>query len=333
MRAEETRGVVREEGMIQRECGWPGGAPPLPRVVSGMTLIVHRPWRALALAVTALLTLAACMPGARPAAPGLRPRLGRPRRGYEYARVQNPTREALEANVAALEGGRHGVAFASGLAAIEAVVKCLSAGDHVVSEENVYGGTYRMFTQVLARLGIEIGPERYAHWAAHRERGGWPTLNCLMEMGLVADYREYFDRYFGPGRPAYVETAFIAPGEAIAAIKAAGGVPVLAHPGAYDPAGRSVLEREDFLDEMVALGIEGLEVYSQANPPAVREFLLAYCRRHDLLVTGGSDCHGDFIPARRLGIPPVPDEYLEPLLRRLRPGKYVRPASFRPERR
>jgi len=82
--------------------------------------------------------------------------LGEPRRGYEYARVQNPTREAMEANIAALEGARHGIAFASGLAAIEAILKRLSAGDHVVSEQNLYGGTHRMFTQVLARLGIQF---------------------------------------------------------------------------------------------------------------------------------------------------------------------------------
>lgn len=82
--------------------------------------------------------------------------LGHPRAGYEYARVQNPTREAMEANIASLERGRHGIGFASGLAAIEAVVKRFSAGDHVVSEENVYGGTHRMFTQVLTRLGIEF---------------------------------------------------------------------------------------------------------------------------------------------------------------------------------
>jgi cystathionine gamma-lyase len=76
--------------------------------------------------------------------------------GYEYARVQNPTREALEGNVAALEGGAHGIAFASGLSAIEAVIKTLDAGDHVVSEENTYGGTNRMFNHVLSRLGIDF---------------------------------------------------------------------------------------------------------------------------------------------------------------------------------
>jgi cystathionine beta-lyase/cystathionine gamma-synthase len=75
---------------------------------------------------------------------------------YDYARVANPTREALERNLAALEGGAQGIAFASGLAAIEAVVKRLSAGDHIVSEENTYGGTTRMFTRVLAKLGLEF---------------------------------------------------------------------------------------------------------------------------------------------------------------------------------
>src|SRR2546430_6882849 len=64
-------------------------------------------------------------------------------KGYEYARTSNPTREALERNIAALEGGRHGFAFASGLAAVDAVLKLLSQGDHVVSGENVYGGTHR----------------------------------------------------------------------------------------------------------------------------------------------------------------------------------------------
>jgi cystathionine gamma-lyase len=85
----------------------------------------------------------------------VQPELGR-HTGYEYARTQNPTREALEGNVAALEGGAHGLAFASGLAATDTMLKLLSAGDHVVSGEGVYGGTYRLFDQVLSRMGIEF---------------------------------------------------------------------------------------------------------------------------------------------------------------------------------
>src|SRR5258705_9377828 len=79
--------------------------------------------------------------------------LGR-NKGYEYARTRNPTREALERNVAALEGGVHGFAFGSGLAALDAVMKLLSAGDHVVSGENVYGGSHRQMTPIWSRLGF-----------------------------------------------------------------------------------------------------------------------------------------------------------------------------------
>jgi cystathionine beta-lyase/cystathionine gamma-synthase len=81
--------------------------------------------------------------------------LGR-NKGYEYARTQNPTREALERNVASLEGGAHGFAFGSGLAALDAVLKLLKAGDHVVCGENVYGGSMRLMTQVYTDLGLRF---------------------------------------------------------------------------------------------------------------------------------------------------------------------------------
>lgn len=81
--------------------------------------------------------------------------LGR-HKGYEYARVQNPTREALEVNVAALEGGNTGHAFASGMAAIQVLMTLVKTGEHVVVSANVYGGTYRFFTQVLDRYGLEF---------------------------------------------------------------------------------------------------------------------------------------------------------------------------------
>ncbi len=81
--------------------------------------------------------------------------LGR-HKGYEYARLQNPTRETSEANIAALEGGRHGIAFSSGLAAFECLAKTVAPGGHVVSEENTYGGTTRMFMEVFSRLGISF---------------------------------------------------------------------------------------------------------------------------------------------------------------------------------
>jgi cystathionine beta-lyase/cystathionine gamma-synthase len=85
----------------------------------------------------------------------VQPELGR-HLGYEYARTHNPTREAYERNVAALENGTHGIAFSSGLAATDTMAKLLSAGDHVICGEGVYGGTYRLFNQVISRLGIEF---------------------------------------------------------------------------------------------------------------------------------------------------------------------------------
>ena len=77
-------------------------------------------------------------------------------KGYEYSRTQNPTRHALEACIAAVENGKHGIAFASGCATTDAVLHLLSAGDHVVACDDLYGGTYRLFTKVLARFGIEF---------------------------------------------------------------------------------------------------------------------------------------------------------------------------------
>ncbi|MFL6562293.1 MAG: aminotransferase class V-fold PLP-dependent enzyme, partial [Bacillus sp. (in: firmicutes)] len=74
---------------------------------------------------------------------------------YDYGRSLNPTREALEDVIAELEGGIKGFAFSSGMAAISTAFLLLSAGDHIVITEDVYGGTFRMVTQVLTRLGIE----------------------------------------------------------------------------------------------------------------------------------------------------------------------------------
>ena len=77
-------------------------------------------------------------------------------RGYEYSRSGNPTREALEVCLASLEEGRFGLAYASGMAAITAVVHLLAAGDHVVVADDLYGGSFRLFTQVMPRFGIRF---------------------------------------------------------------------------------------------------------------------------------------------------------------------------------
>lgn len=77
-------------------------------------------------------------------------------KGYEYARTQNPTRHALQNALAAIENGKHGICFGSGLAATDAIMKLLSPGDEVVASSDLYGGTFRIFTKVFAKYGIKF---------------------------------------------------------------------------------------------------------------------------------------------------------------------------------
>jgi cystathionine gamma-synthase len=82
--------------------------------------------------------------------------IGRPRQGYEYSRTLNPTRKALQDCLAELESGTWGLAFASGMAATDTVLRMLSSGDHVVAGNDVYGGTFRLFDKILRRFGLDF---------------------------------------------------------------------------------------------------------------------------------------------------------------------------------
>ncbi len=85
----------------------------------------------------------------------VQPELGR-HKGYEYARTKNPTRSALEACLASLERGKHGHCFASGMSAEDTIFRMLESGDHVVAGENIYGGSYRLFSRVLEKFGVHF---------------------------------------------------------------------------------------------------------------------------------------------------------------------------------
>jgi len=137
-------------------------------------------------------------------------------RGWEYSRVSNPTRDALEASLASLEGGVSGHAFASGMAAIAALVTMLKVGDHVICGDNVYGGTTRLFTQVIPHHGIEFSfvdtsnPEnvcraiRPTTKLVHIET---PT-NPLM---ILTDIRAIADVCHQHGIPVSVDNTFMSP--------------------------------------------------------------------------------------------------------------------------
>src|SRR4051812_40298925 len=77
-------------------------------------------------------------------------------KGYEYARSQNPTRKALEDALAVIENGKYGLAFSSGVAATDAVIKLLEPGDEVIAANDMYGGTYRLFTKIFEKFGIKF---------------------------------------------------------------------------------------------------------------------------------------------------------------------------------
>jgi cystathionine gamma-lyase len=116
-------------------------------------------------------------------------------KGYEYSRTQNPTRHALQDCLAALEGARFGLAFASGLAATDAILHLLSAGDHVLASDDVYGGTFRLFDKVFRRHGLEFSyvdmtdPDNVARGLRKNTRLVWiesPTNPMLKIVDLAA---------------------------------------------------------------------------------------------------------------------------------------------------
>jgi cystathionine gamma-lyase len=140
-------------------------------------------------------------------------------KGFEYSRTQNPTRFALEANVAALEGGTWGLAFASGLAATTTVLHLLSSGDHVVAVDDLYGGTYRLFERVFRQSGLTfsyadpaLGPDRLARAMTPATRLVWietPTNPMLK----LCDVRAVVDaaRARSPEVIIAVDNTFLSP--------------------------------------------------------------------------------------------------------------------------
>jgi predicted metal-dependent phosphoesterase TrpH len=153
--------------------------------------------------------------------------------------------------------------------------------------------------QLLSDAGYPISLADYATYTWDRRRGGWKSYNFLFDLGYCHDVRSYFDQLFGDGL-AHPEGDFPPPDEVIAVAREAGAVVVLAHPGASFYNGLDVGR----LDQLVEMGLQGLECYSFHHSQAMTGQFLAYCQRRDLIVTGGSDCHGGFA-GRALGVPVV----------------------------
>jgi cystathionine beta-lyase len=121
--------------------------------------------------------------------------------GYEYSRTQNPTRKVLEENMASLENGSFGICFSSGMAAIDAIIKLLKPGDEVISTNDLYGGTYRIFTKIFGAFGIKFhfidmsDPETITTYLNHRTKLIWietptnPMMN-IIDISRVCEIAE-----------------------------------------------------------------------------------------------------------------------------------------------
>ena len=136
--------------------------------------------------------------------------------GFEYSRTRNPTRDALEANLAALEGGRFGACFSSGVAATDAIMHCLSAGDHVVSADDVYGGTFRLFDKIYTKHGIEFtfvpAGDAAAYEAAFKPNTKMVWLETPTNpMLTVVDIADVSARAQKRGIPVVVDNTFATP--------------------------------------------------------------------------------------------------------------------------
>jgi 3',5'-nucleoside bisphosphate phosphatase len=151
----------------------------------------------------------------------------------------------------------------------------------------------------LIAAGYPLDFDEYAAYEYDRTRGGWQVLNFLLDRGVCTSLRDYFDNLLADLSVEYPSLPH--PAEAVAAIRAADGVPILAHPG---ESLRHTSVTEETLRPFLDAGIAGLECYSQYHDDATIRFCLEWCDRHDLLITGGSDCHGGFV-GRELGVPVV----------------------------
>jgi len=161
----------------------------------------------------------------------------------------------------------------------------------------------------LAELGMPIDAEEVFAIVKEGSAGRPHVAQVMVKRGYVKSVREAFDKYLRAGGPANAPRRRLAPADAVAVIRKAGGVPVLAHPG--------LANRDELIPALVEAGLMGIETYYAEHSAAQTRDYLELCRRHDLVPTGGSDYHGPQSGrANPLGSPAVPWESWEALRRR-----------------
>lgn len=150
----------------------------------------------------------------------------------------------------------------------------------------------------LIGSGLAINYDEYCAYQHDPARGGWKSLNFLIDKGFCQDINEFFAHLFTKERGISFPE-FPHPSEAIAAVRAAGGLSVLAHPGS----GFHGSTLEETLDFFEREDIQGVECYHPCHNPNTTQQAVQWCNKRGLLITGGSDCHGGFVEGRYLGNP------------------------------
>ncbi|WP_408956071.1 PHP domain-containing protein [Natroniella sp. ANB-PHB2] len=136
----------------------------------------------------------------------------------------------------------------------------------------------------LNELGFEIEFKEIIDIAEGAALGRPHIAQIMLDKGYIEEWSQAFDQYIGCRRPAYIKRKKLTPKEAIQLIKSAKGVPIIAHP--------ALIGKDQLLPKLVEWGAEGFEVYHTDHDQAATQRYLEFAQQHDLLITGGSDCHG-----------------------------------------
>ena len=157
----------------------------------------------------------------------------------------------------------------------------------------------------LKNMGVVLEAGSVFDIGRHGTVGRLHVARAMLKAGLVGSVAEAFKKYIGDKCPAYVCNFRFSPLEAIKLIKEVGGIPVLAHP--------YTLNRDDLIPRFVDDGLMGLEVYYSEHTQSMVNFYLGLAKKYNLLVTGGSDCHGNAKPEVKIGSVKIPYELVEKL--------------------
>jgi predicted metal-dependent phosphoesterase TrpH len=151
----------------------------------------------------------------------------------------------------------------------------------------------------LNELGISISLDEVREEAGDVQLGRPHIAQILIRKGVVSSIDEAFDQFLGTDKPAYVDKYRVQCSKAIGAILGAGGIPVLAHPGLLKY--ESETQLDDLIDQLKQVGIQGVEVYYPGHSADQTRLFAELARRHDLLLTGGTDFHGSIHPDIEMG--------------------------------